>query len=343
MRRFFAFCCVFALVLSLSGCGQKKRFQKTYIDYFDTAITIIGYEKSETDFSSVCQEIETLLNKYHKYFDIYNSYENVVNVYNINQAAGKSPLMVDKELLDFINYSKEIHDLTNAQTNIALGSVLKIWHEHREKATEYPKNATLPDISILNQAALHCDINDIVIDESASTVYLRDPDMLLDVGAVAKGYAMQKIYEYLEEKNITGYALNFGGMVRMLGKRGDGKEWTVAIENPISHNSYVPVISLKGLAISTSGSYQRFFEVDGVRYHHIIDPDTLMPENRFLAVSVLTENCTLADVLSTALFNMTLEEGQNLISDTNGAIGAMWVLPNGDREFFGDFKKYLVE
>ncbi len=343
MRRFFALCSVLLMLITLSGCKQEKRFQKTYIDYFDTVITIIGYEKSEDDFSSVCNDIEGLLEKYHKLFDIYSSYDGINNIHTINQSASRRPVSVDKELIDLIDYSKEMYDLTSGQTNIAMGSVLKIWHNYREKASEDPDNATLPNKEALQGAAKHCNINNIIIDKENSTISLSDPNTLIDVGAVAKGFAMQKIYEYLSDKNISGYALNFGGMVRFLGKRGDGKEWTAAIENPISYSSYVPVIAPKDFALSTSGSYQRYYEVDGIRYHHIIDPDTLMPENRFLAVSVLTRDCASADVLSTALFNMTLEEGKNTLNDIEDTVGVMWVLPDGTREFFGNFKDHLIE
>ena len=342
MKRFFALCSLFLVLLSLCGCKQEKRFQKTYIDYFDTVVTIIGYEKSEKDFNAICNEIEPLLDRYHKLFDIYNSYNGINNIYTINNAKKEAPV-VDKELIDLIEFSKEMYALTNGQTNIAMGSVLKHWHNARLNASGESGKASIPDISLLKEAAKHCDINDVIIDKEKSTVFLNDPQMRIDVGAVAKGYAMQKVYEHLETKGVSGYALNFGGMVKMLGKRGDGQEWTVAVENPISTSSYVPIVSPKNYALSTSGSYQRYFEVDGVRYHHIIDPDTLMPENNYLAVSVLTENCAEADVLSTALFNMSLEDAKKALAEREDSVGVMWVFPDGKREYFGNFKDFMIE
>lgn len=339
MKRIFTVIFSLLLMLALAACGNASRYQKVYIDYFDTAITIIGYEKNSSDFDSVCKKIESELKKYHQMFDIYQEYDGVKNVCSINALAGKEAVKIDSELFEFLEYSKNIYTATNGQTNIMLGSVLKLWHECREAAD----SSKIPDMATLTVAAEHCDINSLVLDKSQKTAYITDSLASLDVGAVAKGYAMQKIFDMLSNDGITGYALNFGGMVKTLGSRGDDSHWSIAIEDPLMFSNDMTTVDLNGKALSTSGTYQRYFEVDGVRYHHIIDPDSLMPENRFLAVSVVADDCATADIFSTALFNMTLQEGKNFLNSLQEKLSVMWVLPDGNKKYFGEFENYIIK
>ncbi|MBR6693830.1 MAG: FAD:protein FMN transferase [Clostridia bacterium] len=343
MKRFFALLSALLMLLTLYGCDSARRFQRTFIDYFDTAITIIGYEENESDFNECCNEIEKQLKEYHQLFDIYNSYDGINNIYTVNSAAGKEPIVVDSRLIDFLLCAKNMYEYTNGQTNIAMGRVLRLWHDCRTAAQNDPENAKIPEAEKLNAAANHSNIDNLIIDSDNNTVFLSDPEMLLDVGCVAKGYAMQKVYEYLQSIEKSGYALNFGGMVRTLGTRSDGSDWTVAIESPTRQSGNIPVISPKGLTLSTSGSYQRYYEVGGIRYHHIIDPDTLKPENTYLSVSVLSENCMTADALSTAIFNMSPQDAVEYISKCKDIAGVMLVMADGSKRFYGEFESFLVK
>ena len=197
----------------------------------------------------------------------------------------------------------------------------------------------------LQEAAKHTSIDQMILDEEASTVYLADPAMSLDVGAVAKGYATEQVALYLEEKGVTGYLLNVGGNVRCIGAKADGEPWSVGIENPNTEDTETPHIAylhLAGQSLVTSGSYQRFYTVDGERYHHIIDPETLMPGTNFLSVSVLCADSGRADALSTALFTMTYEEGAALIESLTDA-EAMWVLSDGEQWYSSGFQDYTYQ
>jgi len=168
--------------------------------------------------------------------------------------------------------------------------------------------------------------------------------MTLDVGAIAKGYAVEETAKWMKEQGIEGYILNVGGNVRIIGARPDGKGWTVGIENPEtdSENGYIVYLSFNDMSLVTSGSYQRFYVVDGKSYHHIINPDTLYPAENFLSVSVLCESSAMADALSTALFSMTLDEGKNLIEKMENT-EVLWVLPDGKQEMTKGFKNYIVD
>jgi thiamine biosynthesis lipoprotein len=168
--------------------------------------------------------------------------------------------------------------------------------------------------------------------------------MRLDVGAIAKGYAVEMIARHLEEQGITGYVLNVGGNVRTLGVKGDGNPWIVGVENPDqeSDEKYLAELALTDYSSVTSGDYPRYYLVGGVRYPHIIDPTTLMPTTAFTSVSVVTPSSADGDALSTALFCMSFEEGLALVEslpDTE----VMWLFPNGERKYSSGYAGFFRE
>ena len=343
---FLALLSVFQMLL-LSGCNnQKTKYTDYSFDYFDTVTNIVGYENTKEEFDAVCEKIKVRLQEYHRLYNIYNRYEGVNNLCMLNEVKGGAhkELTVESKIIDLLDYSLEMYNLTNGKVNVAMGSVLSIWHEYRQEGLDNPENAKLPDILALKSAAEHTDINGVVIDKTDSTVYLSDPEMKLDVGAIAKGYAVEETAKWMENEGIGGYILNVGGNVRIVGTRPDGEKWKVGIENPDTENEdepYIAYLGLDSVALVTSGSYQRYYTVDGKRYHHIIDPETLMPGENFNSVSVLCESSAKADALSTALFSMTYEEGKALIEsipDTE----AMWVLPSGEQRYSSGFEDYLI-
>lgn len=348
MRRVIAFCLCVVLALSCAACHkapEKTKYSAYYFDYFDTATTIIGYTESKEAFDATCAEIVALLEEYHRLYTIYNRFEGVNNLVTVNDLSdgAHKAVTVDRKILDMLRFAKEMHQKTDGYVNVAMGSVLKIWHIYRNAGIDDPSTAVLPPMDKLTAAAEHTDINDLILDEQAGTVYLSDPQMLLDVGAIAKGYAVEAVAKYLEDKGVTGYLLNVGGNVRTLGMAGDGdKPWNVGIENPDREDTekpYIEYLHLSGQSLVTSGSYQRYYEVDGVRYHHIIDPDTLMPGTNYRSVSVLTGDSGLADAFSTALFLMPYEQGKALVESTQG-VEAMWVMPDGEQRYSAGFKVY---
>ena len=253
-------------------------------------------------------------------------------------------LTVDDKIIEMLQYAKEMHDVTNGNMNVAMGSVLSIWHNYRENGINDPASATIPPLDQLMTAADHTDIDDLIIDSENKTVYLADPEMKLDGGAVAKVYAVEKAAEWMAEQGINGYSLNVGGNIRIVGKRDDGNKWKVGIENPDTTDTELPYIEylmLEDMSVVTSGNYQRFYEVDGKRYHHIIDPETLMPGENFRSVTVVCKSSALGDALSTALFNMNYEEGVALLEKFRDA-EALWVFPDGEIKHSLRFKKYCV-
>ena len=321
-----------ALSAGLAGCGQeetREQFTTTSLGPFDTLTVIKGYDVSEEAFLEKAQALLDLLEEYHRLYDIYHTYEGIANLKTVNDQAGTAPVEVDGAILDLLVYGVEAYTLTRGKTNIAMGSVLALWHEKREQAESDPAGASLPEMAELREAALHTDITGVEIDREAGTVFLADPGMRLDVGAVAKGYAVDRLAGYAMDQGWTNLLLSVGGNVRTVGGKWDGADWKAGIQTPDEWDrAYFCLVPLRDLSLVTSGSYQRYYTVDGVRYHHLIDPDTLFPKDTFLSVSVICESSARGDALSTALFNMGPEEGLALIEALEGT-EAVWVYPDG--------------
>lgn len=334
------------LSLALAGCSKAEKpltsYDVQFLEYFDTFSSVTIYAKDQEQFDEYAQIVRTELKNYHELFDIYNNYSGLNNVKTINDNAGIAPVVVDEDILDMLEFSLEEYEETDGMVNVAMGSVLSIWHDYREWAKADPDNAAVPDMAELVQAAEHVDIHQMVIDESASTVYLPDENMKLDVGAIAKGYATKRISHKLQDAGVTSALLSIGGNVETIGERGDGKPWRVGIQNPdiTSQQTYLHALNLKDMCLVTSGTYQRFYEVDGERYHHIINLETLTPLQEYLSVTILCRDSARADALSTAVFNMELEKGKAYIESLEET-EALWILPDGSQVESSGFKAFI--
>ena len=323
---------------------DKEQYEASFFDVFDTQTQIIGYAASEKEFTEEISKIREKLQYYNKLYDIYHEYDNMNNMKTINDHAGVCPVKVDPEIIHLLKLAVSMEEKTDGKMNVALGSVLSIWHDYREEGTEDPKRARLPEMSELEAAAEHTDISGIVIDEEAGTVFLTDPDMTLDVGSIGKGYAVEKTAEYArEELGISSMLFSVGGNICAIGGHPDGTSWNVGIQNPDTDadaaQAYVKKVSVKDASVVTSGNYQRYYTVDGKRYCHIIDPDTLMPADKFSSVTIITQDSGIADAYSTAVFNMTLEDGMKFVNGLDN-VEAMWILLDGSMEYSKGFEQY---
>lgn len=346
--------CLLVSSMLLTGCVdgnennsdvKKTQFKNYSFNYFDTVSTIIGYEEVGDDFGAVSNDAFELLGEYHRLFDIYNEYDGINNLCTVNNLydGEHKAIRVDRKIIDMLLYAKEMYKKTDGKMNVAMGSVLSIWHDYRTEGSNEPWNAQLPPMYLLEEAALHTNIDDVIIDEANSTVLLADPYMKLDVGAFAKGYAVEMVAKYLESRGKYNYVVNVGGNIRTTGTKANGDLWKTGIENPNDTSTYIEYIGLNKCAVVTSGSYQRYYFVDGKAYHHIIDPETLMPsEKGFLSVSVICKDSGMGDGLSTALFCMSLEDGLALINSLDG-VEAMWVDTNEIKHYSNGFASYITE
>ena len=322
-----------------TGCSvkPKQRYQTSYLELFDTVTSVVGYEDSEKAFSEKAAWIHDELEAYDHLYDIYHEYPGLVNLRTINLHPGET-FTVDQRIIDLLSLAEEADQFSGHRVNAMYGAVLRIWHEAREEGISHPENAFLPERDQLEAAAAHTGFDLIEINQEARTVRLLDSEASLDVGALAKGYAAQKVCESLPE----GYLLSVGGNVVATGPKPDGTAWTVGVQNPDTNGeAYIQKVALNKGAVVTSGDYQRLYMVDGVPYHHIIDPETMFPGNKWRAVTVITKDSGLADALSTALFLVDQEEGRKLLERFEAE--ALWIAKDGEIMYTSGYEAYIKE
>ena len=342
---------VMLLSILLGGCSPtakapvatavaetKQEYQKlsgTFYGAFDTITTVIGYATDKAIFDKEFAAVQNMFARYHQVFDAYNAYEGVNNLWYVNEHAGKEPVKAEQELIDLLLWLKEKQPMTQGNVNVAMGSMLRVWHNYRTLGV------ALPSMEELTSAYAHSDFDKVVVDAQNGTVHFEDPEMLLDLGAVAKGYTVEIIAQYLLKSEMPSFIISAGGNVRCGEHPMDGRaRWGVGIQDPENTSANKDVLYLTGLSAVTSGDYQRYYTVDNVNYHHLIDPDTLMPGTYMRGVTVVTEDSGLADMLSTMLFLMPWEEGLAVVEEMDG-VDAYWVLNDGTTRYSSGMVKML--
>lgn len=328
---------VVLMLALLAGCAPAapRQYQATFLTLFDTVTTVVGYAAGEAEFQARVQALYDQLLEYHQLFDIYRDYPGINNLKTVNDRAGIAPVEVDGRIIALLLDCRSLFDQTGGRVNPAMGSVLRLWHDARTAAVEDPARAALPDPDRLRAAAEHTGFDTVHIDPERATVYLSDPEQRLDVGAIAKGWAVEQVCR----QTPVGLLVSVGGNVCATGPRPtDGSDWVIGIQNPDGAECIHTVYLTRG-SVVTSGDYQRCFTLDGHRYGHIIDPDTLYPADRWRSVTVLCDDSALADALSTALFTLSLEDGQALAQ--RFGVEVLWLGPDGAEAFTPGFSARL--
>jgi len=317
------------LALPLTGCGGGRSgvFSYLYLDVFDTTTRLTVSAGSQEEADAAAERIHSELLTCHRLFDIYHEYEGMTNLCTVNRLAGGEPVTVDGRIIDLLQFGLEQGEASGWKLNICAGSLLSVWHEARTRGNQDKENAALPDPEMLLAAQEHQSPDALQIDRDASTVCIRDPEMRLDVGAIAKGWAVERACRIAEENGFSGFLIAAGGNVRASGLKAGKKYWKLGVEDPKTPLAPLMTLEMTDCAAVTSGSYQRFYEVDGVRYCHIVDPDSGYPAREYDMVSVFCKDSGLADALSTALFLMPREEGEALAAASGAE--ALWYYPDG--------------
>ena len=309
------------LALMLSGCqsGAAKDAeaikQSRVIFYFDTVVTVTAYTEHETvmdELEAECRRYENLLSKTVEGSD----------VWNINHAKGQR-VAVSEETRALILKALEFSRLSNGRFDISIEPCVALWDFSENSKQE------LPDADKLAEAAAKVDWTKIDVNEEGVLI---PEGMSIDLGAIAKGYISDRVADFLREHGVESALLNVGGNVRTVGVKPDGSNWRIGIQDPegVRDQTIVGIVDLAASAVVTSGIYERGFTLDGVVYHHILDPETgWSVQNELSGVSIVTADACTADALSTTVFTMGLEEGTAFIEAQEG-IDAIFVTRDGD-------------
>lgn len=248
----------------------------------------------------------------------FNSNES--EVIEVNEAAGISPVIVSEDTFEVISAAIEFADKSGGKFDPTIGPLVKLWGIGSE-------DASVPSDSDRKNAVQLANWKDVELNSSDFSIFLREENMELDLGAIAKGYASDEAVRLLKDNNISRAIINLGGNVYAFGEKADSSPWKIGIQNPFStRGEYIGIVSLKNKSVVTSGVYERYFEQDGVKYHHILDSKTGFPvDNELASVTIISESSINADAMSTVLFAAGVEEGLKFIERYYPDVDAIFV------------------
>lgn len=324
LRRLTALLC--SILLLLCGCSSlPSKEDLTYNDtLFDTVIRIQILDPVDKEIldgcKKLCQKYDVLFSKTNENSDIYM----------INHAAG-AEVEVSDETITLLKKGLYYCELSDGVFDITIGTASNLW----DFKTETP---AVPDSSALASAVSHVNYKNIIIEDNL--VHLADPNAAIDVGAIAKGYIADRLKEYLKDNGVHHAVIDLGGNILTVGTKTDGSDYNIGIQKPFDKTG-TPVTSVKiaDQSVVTTGIYQRYFEIDGVKYHHILDPKTGNPcQNDLYSVTIITNSSLTADALSTTCFLMGYEKGMHLVNQLEN-VDAVFITNDGKLHYSDNFLK----
>ena len=298
--------CVLALIM-LGGCARLAPSSASVIAkraqmHMGTLVTVtavafdtkVGNRAVQAAFDEI-KRLEQLL----------STWRSDSELSQVNAEAGRRPVKVSRETFEVVGRSLEMARLTHGGFNIALGPAIEAW-----SVTERQQ---ILDDHTLEQLKLLVDWTNIQLDQKAQTIYLPRKGMRLDVGGVGKGYAADRAVEVMKRAGIKGGVVALSGDIKAFGMFPERTGFPVGIRHPRDEGALIGMIDLQDEAISTAGDYERFFERDGIRYHHILDPHTLQPARGCQSVTVIAKEGVMADGLDTGIFVLGPKNGMALV------------------------------
>ena len=298
------------LLIFVSGCGEPPIHRRSQF-LMGTLVEISVFEKNK-DTAELA--IQSAFNEIQRMEGLMSTRIPGSEISKINQSAGLEPVSVSPEVLAVISRALYWAEQTNGALDISLEPVQELWDFDGE-------HTSLPDKKILEQKLSKVDYKKIRLENQ--TVFLTEKGMGLHLGAIAKGYAVDRAINILLESNIHHALINAGGDLKTLGLRPDQTAWKIGLQHPRKPEAIMASFSLSGKAVATSGDYQKYFDHEGTRYHHILNPKTGYPVTGVMSATVVAETVMDADALSTALFVMGAKEGMAFIASLKGIEGLL--------------------
>ena len=299
-------CLIFAGVYFLNKKQNSEPISGTEFA-LDTFVSITIYDSKDEKILGSALE---LCNYYE---DIFSAHKESSELYKLNHRTSDS-MEISADLTALIEKGLYYSKLSNGSFDISIEPVKELWD------FKSPTPA-LPDKSTLEEAVEKVDYTAISL--SKNTITFSNPYTRIDLGAIAKGYIADKIKDYLISKGVKSAIINLGGNVLCVGKKPDKEDFNVGLQMPFAkREETIGIVSGSDISVVTSGVYERFIEVDGKEYHHILNPKTGYPyENGLLGVSIVSKYSVDGDALSTSCFALGLDKGIELLDSIEGVYG----------------------
>ncbi|MGL5245926.1 MAG: FAD:protein FMN transferase [Sarcina sp.] len=308
--RFIALALPTIIFIGCSTNKENKHFKATPINktelFMGTAIKISLYDSNDEAI------LDEAFNKIKEIENLVSINKTNTELNKVNESAGKESVKISDITFDIIKTGLKYCNLSDGSFDITIGPLVKLW------SIGLP-NARIPNKQEINSTLSLINYKNVELNEHNKTIFLKNPNMAIDLGAIAKGYAADEVANLLKEKGIQSAIIDLGGNIYALGSKPTGEYWKIGIQNPFNNRGeIVGTISECNKSIVTSGIYERFIEDDGVKYHHILNPKTGYPyENELAGITIVSDKSVDGDALSTTIFSKGLKEGLSLVEKLN--------------------------
>lgn len=253
-----------------------------------------------------------------------STYINDSELMQLNNNRSTDWIKISPPLFEVIETAQNISRDSDGAFDVTIGPVINLWGFGRQEEQH------IPEQDQLNRLILNTGYTLLELDKDKSAIRKKKPEIFIDLSAIAKGYAVDQLAKVLEQHHINNYLVEIGGEIRAKGKNNSGSAWQIGIEKPLTSDRRIEnIVSLEDMALATSGDYRNYFESDGKRYSHIIDPKTAYPINhKLVSVTVLHPSCMVADAFATAILTLGPEKGMQLAEKQN--LPALLISSNTD-------------
>lgn len=304
-------------LLALTGCSKEPEIHKRTEFMMDTVMTLKIYDGENE------KAMDEAINRLKSIEDTMSAHIETSDLTKINENAGEKAVEVDSELYRIIKKAKDIAEMSDGAYEPSIGPLVDLW-DIKEGAS---KRDSLPSKEDIEKAKSLVDYKKIKLLDG-NKVFLEEKGMKLDLGGIVKGYAADEVKDIFEKNNVKSAIIDLGGNVYVVGVKPDGDMWNIGIQDPFDEAQHSGILKMDNQTIVTSGDYERYFEYDGKRYHHIIDSKTGSPsESDISGISIISDNSMEADALSTAVFVLGRTDGEKLLEKFENTEG-IFVLNN---------------
>lgn len=319
LKKLFCILAIITTLFTIAGCTDNKSnqdVQQEYVSktdfYLDTVVDIKIYNPNNKS----AEVIDKAMERIGALEEILSIHIEGSDLWKVKENAGIKPVEVSKETMEVMKASLKYSEYTNGLFDVTTGPLVDLWAIN-------PPNGYVPTEEELQTTLSKVNYNNMIIDEENNTIFLKDKGMIANLGAIAKGYIADEVKEILVENDVKNAIINLGGNVLLVGGKPDNSSFKIGVQDPNSdRGAYLGIIDDRDLSVVSSGDYERYFEVEGKRYHHILNPATGYPaDNEIRQVTILSKLSVDGDGLSTSTFVLGLKDGMKLIESIDDVEG----------------------
>lgn len=301
---------IILITITVIGCTKKEEkstpITRTEL-FMGTVVKVTLYDSKDEKI------LDSAFNRVKEIEDLVSINKNDTELDKVNDNSGIEPVKVSEDTYKIVKRGLEYSIMSNGSFDVAIGPLVKLW------SIGLPE-AKVPTTEEITKAISLVDYNKVKLDDSDKSIFLEEKGMVIDLGSIAKGYAADEIGEVLKEMGCNSAIIDLGGNIYALGTKVSGEPWRIGIQDPLSkRGESIGVVKIVNQSVVTSGVYERYLEKDGVKYHHILNPETGYPYDTDIAgVSIITENSMDADALSTTVFSKGIKGGIEFVENIEG-------------------------